>query len=50
MTKLVVAFRNFANALKNRGKSFHATIKVGLEVNQDKIKCMFMSREENAVP
>ena len=50
MTKLIVVFRNFANAPKNSGDFVFASKDVGLEINTDKTKYtyMVMSRDQNA--
>jgi len=48
MTKLIVVFRNFANAPKNSEALVVASKGIALEINTDKTKYMVMSRDQNA--
>jgi len=48
MTKLIVVFRNFANAPKNAEALVVASKGTALEINTDKTKYMVMSRDQNA--
>jgi hypothetical protein len=48
MTKLTVAFHNFAKASKNTESLEVASKETGLEVNADKTQYMVMSGDKNA--